>query len=269
MNTTILRPAPVLRRGAVALLALGLALPGIAACNDEVPVVTAPETEHSKAADADSSPSPDPTSSADADTPTTGLSPLTRESQAPVDDDAVGAGAAYWDFPTSASGWWVYTLDDDGINELYNADSCTYTSAEYYYDGGSDWGDQDETEYQADRWVEFLEDEHGTVTATQEVSTSVTDSEGDPVEMIMVDSQYNEDDGDAVRNISWLRVFSSADDYTMLMLSYTCGVDDVDQTDLSRLVSRTHIVNPGPAKMEDGAPGKSSGGSSTGNDDMV
>ncbi|MDU0348556.1 hypothetical protein [Actinomyces sp. MRS3W] len=268
MNTTTIRPTSVVRRGAVALLALGLALPGIAACDDEVPVTTAPETKQSEPAEPEEtdSPEPDPSATAADDAPVTGLNPLTRPSDEPVDEDDAYAGSAYWEFPISVDGWYAYTIDEDGVNEIDSKNSnCLYRSGQYYYDE-SDYGDAEETQYQADSWADYLEGEFSNVSSEQAVSTAITDSAGNPVEMIMIDAQYTDDDNDMdIRSIIWLRVFSTMETPTMLTLHYTCEVGDYDKTELEDLTSQTHIVNPGPAKMEDGVPSSSS----TSKDDMV
>ncbi|NDR52858.1 hypothetical protein [Actinomyces sp. 565] len=265
MNTTILQTSPAIRRGAVTLLALGLALPGIVACNDEAPVARAPETEQTQAAPEQSS-TPTPSPSADDAEPGVGLRPLQRSTDSPIenaDDDST-----YWSFPLLYDGWYPETIDEEGRNELDRADgNCLYESGQFLYED-SEYGDTAETVYQADAWVEYLEDEYGDVESTQTTDTTVTDMSGNPVEMIKVQTSYR-NNGRDIKAITWMRVFTTIQTPTMMSLHYTCIANAIDETELEDMVSDTHIVNPGPAKMEDGVVGKSSSGSSTGSDDMV
>ncbi|WP_136192348.1 hypothetical protein [Actinomyces procaprae] len=263
MNTTTPRSRLTARRGAVTLLALGLALPGVVACDDEVPVARAPETTQSQSAAPGESASPSPTPSAD-DKPGVGLSPLDKSSDAPVENQE---DAAYWSFPIAFEGWYPETIDEDGRNELDRNDgNCLFESGQYLYED-SDYGDTAESQYQADSWVDYLKEEYGEVESTQTADTTVTDMSGKPVEMVKIETSY-QNKGKNIKAITWMRVFTTMETPTMMSLHYTCIAEHVDTTELADLVSDTHIVNPGPAKMEDGEPGKSSG-SSSGSSDMV
>ncbi|WP_103063331.1 hypothetical protein [Actinomyces qiguomingii] len=252
MNTSPSPKASLVRRRAAALLALGLALPGIVACEDEAPVTAAPETQQTDSADdPDAEPSPQDRSADD--------------STGDVDDDA------YWRFPIQFDGWRVETLDVEGRNELNTTDGkCLYESIQNVYPQ-TEYSDEQETQFQADAWVEDFEDDYRNISSTQKTDTTVTDLSGNPVEMIKVETNYSSDRND-YKAITWIRVFTTKQMPVMMALNYTCTIDAIDETELEEMVSQTHIVNPGPAKMEDGTPetsSSSSDSSTSKDDDMV
>ncbi|MDO4899098.1 hypothetical protein [Actinomyces sp.] len=247
MITTTLRKAHLTRRGAVALLALGLALPGIGACDDEAPVTVAPETEQSKP----TGDSPDPDPSATAAAPDAGPSPQSRSTDAPATD--AGDDAPYWSFPVMVNGWRLERFDEDGRNQMDRTDGkCLYESGQDLY-VGSNSGDVKETQFQADSWVEYLEREYSDVDSTQKTDTTVTDWSGNPVEMIKVEAEYRAG-GKEYKAITWVRVFTTVATPVRMSLNYTCAADAIDETELEGMMSDTRIVNPGPDKMKDGVP---------------
>ena len=74
---------------------------------------------------------------------------------------------------------------------------------------------------------------------------------GEAVEMVRVESTYTHK-GVGVRATTWVRTFTTIGTPTAVILTYTCEAGSYSTTELDQLLGDTAVVNPGPAKMDDG-----------------
>ena len=219
-------------RAAGLLLCVGLAVPALAACGGEpIAVQDVPSTTRQSG----SAPAP-----LDAPTP----APSARASSTP-------GAAAYWSFPAAAEGWELTAHDEDGLNQLTKDRSCNYVSSQNLFSPSGN-GDRADSEDLARQWEDSLSSRYTDVRSTTSDSQDIRSRpSGEAVEMVRVESTYTHK-GVGIRATTWVRTFTTIGTPTAVILTYTCEAGSYSTTELDQLLGDTAVVNPGPAKMDDG-----------------
>ena len=227
-------------RAAGLLLCVGLAVPALAACGGEpiaVQDVPSATRQTSSAPDALDPPAPAPTGTAP--TPSAGAS------------NDPGGGAAYWNFPAAAEGWELTVQDEDGLNQLTKDRSCNYVSSQNLFSPSGN-GDRADSEDLARQWEDSLSSRYTDVRSTTSDSQDIRSRpSGEAVEMVRVESTYTHK-GVGIRATTWVRTFTTIGTPTAVILTYTCEAGSYSATEMNQLLEDTAVVNPGPAKMDDG-----------------
>lgn len=226
------------------LLCAGLAVPALVACGGEpIAVQDAPSaTRRTGPAPTPSGPtSPAPTGSAptgSAPAPSTGAS---------------GGPAAHWSLPSAVEGWEPTVQDEDGLNQLSKGRSCNYTSSQNLFSPSGN-GDRADSEDLARQWKDSIDSQYADAQSTMSDSEDIRSSpSGETVEMVRIESTYTHK-GVAVRATTWVRAFTTIGTPTAVILTYTCQTDSYSAAEMNRLLDDTAVVDPGPAKMDDGRP---------------
>lgn len=219
-------------RAAGLLLCVGLAVPALAACGGEpIAVQDVPSTTRQSG----SAPAP-----LDAPTP----APSARASSTP-------GAAAYWSFPADVEGWELTVQDEDGLNQLTKDRSCNYVSSQNLFSPSGN-GDRADSEDLARQWEDSLSSRYTDVRSTTSDSQDIRSRpSGEAVEMVRVESTYTHK-GVGIRATTWVRTFTTIGTPTAVILTYTCEAGSYSTTELDQLLGDTAVVNPGPAKMDDG-----------------
>ena len=213
-------------RAAGLLLCVGLAVPALAACGGEpIAVQDVPSTTRQSG----SAPAP-------LDVPT----------PAPT-----GSAPAYWSFPADVEGWELTVQDEDGLNQLTKDRSCNYVSSQNLFSPSGN-GDRADSEDLARQWEDSLSSRYTDVRSTTSDSQDIRSRpSGEAVEMVRVESTYTHK-GVGIRATTWVRTFTTIGTPTAVILTYTCEAGSYSTTELDQLLGDTAVVNPGPAKMDDG-----------------
>ena len=224
-------------RAAGLLLCVGLAVPALAACGGEpIAVQDVPPTtrQGGPAPTPSGSPAPAPTRSSSAPTPSTGAS-----------------GGAHWSLPSDVEGWELTVQDEDGLNQLTKDRSCNYVSSQNLFSPSGN-GDRADSEDLARQWEDSLSSRYTDVRSTTSDSQDIRSRpSGEAVEMVRVESTYTHK-GVGIRATTWVRTFTTIGTPTAVILTYTCEAGSYSATEMNRLLEDTAVVNPGPAKMDDG-----------------
>lgn len=221
------------------LLCIGLAVPGLVACGGEpiaVQDVPSATRQTGSAPTRLDPPAPAPTGAAP--TPSAGAS------------NDPGA-AAYWSFPAAAEGWELTAHDEDGLNQLTKDRSCNYISSQNLFSPSGN-GDRADSEDLARQWEDSLSSRYTDAQSTTSDSRDIgSRPSGETIEMVRIESTYTHK-GVGVRATTWVRAFTTIGTPTAVILTYTCEAGSYSATEMNRLLEDTAVVNPGPAKMDDG-----------------
>ena len=249
-STTHRRSA--LRLPLVAGLSLALAVPALAACQDESGPAR-PSTSSSE------SPS---TSATDKST-----SPSGKSSKAGKNSNVEYIPS--WEFPQSQSGWKVTVYDTDGKNKMDKQNGCVFTATQNLYDKNTQ-GDRTESDYQAETTVNAYQQSSDFTNVsfepTKDDFSLVKDTDGHAIETKRLDFTYTGADHKDYKLTRFVRVFGTTGTPVVLQAMYACPVDAYSSSEMETLLKATPISNPGPADMDEAGSGDGSGKDGKSND---
>ena len=249
-STTHRRSA--LRLPLVAGLSLAMAVPALAACQDESGPAR-PSTSSSE------SPS---TSATDKST-----SPSGKSSKAGKNSNVEYVPS--WEFPQSQSGWKVTVYDTDGKNKMDKQNGCVFTATQNLYDKNTQ-GDRTESDYQAETTVNAYQQSSDFTNVsfepTKDDFSLVKDTDGHAIETKRLDFTYTGADHKDYKLTRFVRVFGTTGTPVVLQAMYACPVDAYSSSEMETLLKATPISNPGPADMDEAGSGDGSGKDGKGND---
>lgn len=244
------RRRSALRLPVVAGLSLALAVPALAACQDESgparPSASSSASSSAKKSDKSAEPSEKPS----------------KESK--------NSNVEYvpsWEFPQSHSGWNVTVYDVDGKNKMDKQNGCVFTATQNLY-AQTTKDDQAESGYQADAVIDAYQKSSDFTNVsfepTKDDSTLVKDTDGHGIETKRLDFTYTGADHKDYKLTRVVRVFSTVGRPVMLQGMYACPVNVYSSSEMEELFKATPISNPGPADMDEGS--SSDGAGKDGND---
>ena len=244
------RRRSALRLPVVAGLSLALAVPALAACQDESgparPSASSSASSSAKKSDKSAEPSEKPS----------------KESK--------NSNVEYvpsWEFPQSHSGWNVTVYDVDGKNKMDKQNGCVFTATQNLY-AQTTKDDQAESGYQADAVIDAYQKSSDFTNVsfepTKDDSTLVKDTDGHAIETKRLDFTYTGADHKDYKLTRVVRVFSTVGRPVMLQGMYACPVNVYASSEMEELFKATPISNPGPADMDEGI--SSDGAGKDGND---
>ena len=244
------RRRSALRLPVVAGLSLALAVPALAACQDESgparPSASSSASSSAKKSDKSAEPSEKPS----------------KESK--------NSNVEYvpsWEFPQSHSGWNVTVYDVDGKNKMDKQNGCVFTATQNLY-AQTTKDDQAESGYQADAVIDAYQKSSDFTNVsfepTKDDSTLVNDTDGHAIETKRLDFTYTGADHKDYKLTRVVRVFSTVGRPVMLQGMYACPVNVYSSSEMEELFKATPISNPGPADMDEGS--SSDGAGKDGND---
>ena len=244
------RRRSALRLPLVAGLSLALAVPALAACQDESgparPSASSSASSSAKKSDKSAEPSEKPS----------------KESK--------NSNVEYvpsWEFPQSHSGWNVTVYDTDGKNRMEKSNGCVFSATQNLY-AQTTKDDQAESGYQADAVIDAYQKSSDFTNVsfepTKDDSTLVKDTDGHAIETKRLDFTYTGADHKDYKLTRVVRVFSTVGRPVMLQGMYACPVNVYSSSEMEELFKATPISNPGPADMDEGS--SSDGAGRDGND---
>ena len=244
------RRRSALRLPVVAGLSLALAVPTLAACQDESgparPSASSSASSSAKKSDKSAEPSEKPS----------------KESK--------NSNVEYvpsWEFPQSHSGWNVTVYDVDGKNKMDKQNGCVFTATQNLY-AQTTKDDQAESGYQADAVIDAYQKSSDFTNVsfepTKDDSTLVKDTDGHAIETKRLDFTYTGADHKDYKLTRVVRVFSTVGRPVMLQGMYACPVNVYSSSEMEELFKATPISNPGPADMDEDS--SSDGAGKDGND---
>ena len=244
------RRRSALRLPVVAGLSLALAVPALAACQDESgparPSASSSASSSAKKSDKSAEPSEKPS----------------KESK--------NSNVEYvpsWEFPQSQPGWEVTVYDTDGKNKMDKQNGCVFTATQNLY-AQTTKDDQAESGYQADAVIDAYQKSSDFTNVsfepTKDDSTLVKDTDGHAIETKRLDFTYTGADHKDYKLTRVVRVFSTVGRPVMLQGMYACPVNVYSSSEMEELFKATPISNPGPADMDEGS--SSDGAGKDGND---
>ena len=246
------RRRSALRLPLVAGLSLALAIPVLAACQDESgparPSASSSASSSAKKSDKSAEPSEKPS----------------KESK--------NSNVEYvpsWEFPHSHSGWNVTVYDADGKNKMDKQNGCVFTATQNLY-AQTTKDDQAESGYQADAVIDAYQKSSDFTNVsfepTKDDSTLVKDTDGHGIETRRLDFTYTgTEDHKDYKLTRVVRVFSTVGTPVMLQAAYACPADAYSSSEMETLFKATPISNPGPADMDEAGPDNGSGKDSKSN----
>ena len=244
------RRRSALRLPVVAGLSLALAVPALAACQDESgparPSASSSASSSAKKSDKSAEPSEKPSK------------------------EGKNSNVEYvpsWEFPQSHSGWNVTVYDVDGKNKMDKQNGCVFTATQNLY-AQTTKDDQAESGYQADAVIDAYQKSSDFTNVsfepTKDDSTLVKDTDGHAIETKRLDFTYTGADHKDYKLTRVVRVFSTVGWPVMLQGMYACPVNVYSSSEMEELFKATPISNPGPADMDEGS--SSDGAGKDGND---
>ena len=251
-----------LRLPLVAGLSLALAIPALAACQDE----------------SGPSPSSRPSASSSASPSSNSSGKSSKPSDKPSDaggNSNIG-WAPSWEFPQSQPGWEVTVYDTDGKNKMDKSNGCVFSATQNLFDASAK-GDRTQSEHRADSILDsYKTSSHLSNVSTEPArddSALVKDTDGNAIETRRVDMTYTGEDQKDYRLTGFVRVFTTTSTPVLLQGMYACPVDAYSSSEMEELLEATPISHPGPADMDEGESGSGSGkdgksdGKKSGSDD--
>ena len=251
-----------LRLPLVAGLSLALAIPALAACQDE----------------SGPSPSSRPSASSSASPSSNSSGKSSKPSDKPSDaggNSNIG-WAPSWEFPQSQPGWEVTVYDTDGKNKMDKSNGCVFSATQNLFDTSAK-GDRTQSEHRADSILDsYKTSSHLSNVSTEPArddSALVKDTDGNAIETRRVDMTYTGEDQKDYRLTGFVRVFTTTSTPVLLQGMYACPVDAYSSSEMQELLEATPISHPGPADMDESESGSGSGkdgrsdGKKSGSDD--
>ncbi len=251
-----------LRLPLVAGLSLALAIPALAACQDE----------------SGPSPSSRPSASSSASPSSNSSGKSSKPSDKPSDaggNSNIG-WAPSWEFPQSQPGWEVTVYDTDGKNKMDKSNGCVFSATQNLFDTSAK-GDRTQSEHRADSILDsYKTSSHLSNVSTEPArddSALVKDTDGNAIETRRVDMTYTGEDQKDYRLTGFVRVFTTTSTPVLLQGMYACPVDAYSSSEMEELLEATPISHPGPADMDESESGSGSGkdgrsdGKKSGSDD--
>ena len=251
-----------LRLPLVAGLSLALAIPALAACQDE----------------SGPSPSSRPSASSSASPSSNSSGKSSKPSDKPSDaggNSNIG-WAPSWEFPQSQPGWEVTVYDTDGKNKMDKSNGCVFSATQNLFDASAK-GDRTQSEYRADSILDsYKKNSHLSNVSTEPArddSALVKDTDGNAIETRRVDMTYTGEDQKDYRLTGFVRVFTTTSTPVLLQGMYACPVNAYSSSEMEELLEATPISHPGPADMDESESGSGSGkdgrsdGKKSGSDD--
>ena len=246
------RRRSALRLPVVAGLSLALAVPALAACQDESgparPSASSSASSSAKKSDKSAEPSEKPS----------------KESK--------NSNVEYvpsWEFPQSHSGWNVTVYDVDGKNKMDKQNGCVFTATQNLYDQNTK-SDRVESEYQAEATVNAYQQSSDFTNVsfepTKDDFSLVKDTDGHAIETKRLDFTYTGADHKDYKLTRFVRVFGTTGTPVVLQAMYACPVDACSSSEMETLFKATPISNPGPADMDEAGSGDGSGKDGKSND---
>ena len=251
-----------LRLPLVAGLSLALAIPALAACQDE----------------SGPSPSSRPSASSSASPSSNSSGKSSKPSDKPSDADGNSniGWAPSWEFPQSQPGWEVTVYDTDGKNKMDKSNGCVFSATQNLFDTSAK-GDRTQSEHRADSILDsYKTSSHLSNVSTEPArddSALVKDTDGNAIETRRVDMTYTGEDQKDYRLTGFVRVFTTTSTPVLLQGMYACPVDAYSSSEMEELLEATPISHPGPADMDESESGSGSGkdgrsdGKKSGSDD--
>lgn len=237
-----------LRLPLVAGLSLALAIPALAACQDE----------------SGPSPSSRPSASSSASPSSNSSGKSSKPSDKPSDaggNSNIG-WAPSWEFPQSQPGWEVTVYDTDGKNKMDKSNGCVFSATQNLFDTSAK-GDRTQSEHRADSILDsYKTSSHLSNVSTEPArddSALVKDTDGNAIETRRVDMTYTGEDQKDYRLTGFVRVFTTTSTPVLLQGMYACPVDAYSSSEMEELLEATPISHPGPADMDEGESGSGSG----------
>lgn len=251
-----------LRLPLVAGLSLALAIPALAACQDE----------------SGPSPSSRPSASSSASPSSNSSGKSSKPSDKPSDaggNSNIG-WAPSWEFPQSQPGWEVTVYDTDGKNKMDKSNGCVFSATQNLFDTSAK-GDRTQSEHRADSILDsYKTSSHLSNASTEPArddSALVKDTDGNAIETRRVDMTYTGEDQKDYRLTGFVRVFTTTSTPVLLQGMYACPVNAYSSSEMEELLEATPISHPGPADMDESESGSGSGkdgrsdGKKSGSDD--
>ena len=251
-----------LRLPLVAGLSLALAIPALAACQDE----------------SGPSPSSRPSASSSASPSSNSSGKSSKPSDKPSDaggNSNIG-WAPSWEFPQSQPGWEVTVYDTDGKNKMDKSNGCVFSATQNLFDTSAK-GDRTQSEHRADSILDsYKTSSHLSNVSTEPArddSALVKDTDGNAIETRRVDMTYTGEDQKDYRLTGFVRVFTTTSTPVLLQGMYACPVNAYSSSEMEELLEATPISHPGPADMDESESGSGSGkdgrsdGKKSGSDD--
>ncbi|WP_253270013.1 hypothetical protein [Actinomyces sp. oral taxon 170] len=243
-------------------LSLALAIPALAACQDE----------------SGPSPSSRPSASSSASPSSNSSGKSSKPSDKPSDaggNSNIG-WAPSWEFPQSQPGWEVTVYDTDGKNKMDKSNGCVFSATQNLFDTSAK-GDRTQSEHRADSILDsYKTSSHLSNVSTEPArddSALVKDTDGNAIETRRVDMTYTGEDQKDYRLTGFVRVFTTTSTPVLLQGMYACPVDAYSSSEMEELLEATPISHPGPADMDESESGSGSGkdgrsdGKKSGSDD--
>ena len=238
------RRRSALRLPLVAGLSLALAVPALAACQDEsVPARTSASGSASSSA---------------------GKSDKSTEPSEKPSKGGKNSNVEYvpsWEFPQSHSGWNVTVYDTDGKNKMEKQNGCVFSTTQNLYDKSTE-DDRAESDFQVEAVIDAYQKSSDfsnvSFEPTKDDSSLVKDTEGHAIETRRLDFTYTGADHKEYKLTRFVRVFSTVGTPVMLQGMYACPVDAYSSSEMEALFKATPISNPGPADMDEAGPGSGS-----------
>ena len=229
-----------LRLPLVAGLSLALAIPALAACQDE----------------SGPSPSSRPSASSSASPSSNSSGKSSKPSDKPSDaggNSNIG-WAPSWEFPQSQPGWEVTVYDTDGKNKMDKSNGCVFSATQNLFDTSAK-GDRTQSEHRADSILDsYKTSSHLSNVSTEPArddSALVKDTDGNAIETRRVDMTYSGEDQKDYRLTGFVRVFTTTSTPVLLQGMYACPVDAYSSSEMEELLEATPISHPGPADMDE------------------
>ena len=239
------RRRSALRLPLVAGLSLALAVPALAACQDES--------------------GPARTSASGSASSSAGKSDKSTEPSEKPSKGGKNSNVEYvpsWEFPQSHSGWNVTVYDTDGKNKMDKQNGCVFSTTQNLYDKSTE-DDRAESDFQVEAVIDAYQKSSDfsnvSFEPTKDDSSLVKDTEGHAIETKRLDFTYTGADHKEYKLTRFVRVFSTVGTPVMLQAMYACPVDAYSSSEMEALFKATPISNPGPADMDEGTSGDGAG----------
>lgn len=154
-----------------------------------------------------------------------------------------------WSFPMSVEGWEMSVIDQNGINQIQNAEGCRFTSSQNRVQPDPDKSAREASQDLAEEFDQGL--------SGQAAESDFTHGEGEihlfmdagTTDAVSVSGTYANAQGEEFKTTFLARVIPEQQSW--VSLQYACPADAYDEDEMAELFQSTQLDSTDPAPFED------------------
>lgn len=155
-----------------------------------------------------------------------------------------GDGEVSWAFPIDAEGWDASIVNEEGVNQITNAEGCLFGSSVNPVEAQSGTSDREATEALAQEYL-YSFDPSQNPQHEESTGTVPAGADREPMDVLRLDTTFEDETGTEFTSVMLMRVLDQ--DGAWVSLDFTCPTSAYDPAELDALVDETTLTGVEPS----------------------